>query len=136
MEKMSIISTNDRQITFIFDPSTKLGRECQAYAVSSEAKILAIDLTKTKIADTEWVEIAERIGKTVPELIAKDHPAFTNLYGEGIELDNTDALKVLNKNPETLVYPIAIRGDKAVMAHTFSDILKLIKPDSSDAKIP
>ena len=129
MEKMSIISTNDRQITFIFDPSTKLGRECQAYALSSEAKILAIDLT-------EWVEIAERIGKTVPELIAKDHPAFTNLYGEGIELDNTDALKVLNKNPETLVYPIAIRGDKAVMAHTFSDILKLIKPDSSDVKIP
>ena len=50
--------------------------------------------------------------------------------------DIINSLKVLNKNPETLVYPIAIRGDKAVMAHTFSDILKLIKPDSSDVKIP
>ncbi|MCF8714405.1 hypothetical protein JM658_06130 [Joostella atrarenae] len=133
---MSIIATDDRQITFIFDPSTKLGRECQAYAVSSEAKVLAIDLTKTKIADTEWVEIANRVGKTVPELISKEHPAFTNLFGENVELDDTDALKVLNKHPETLVYPIAIRGDKAVMAHTFSDILKLIKPDSSDINIP
>ncbi|QLE02602.1 hypothetical protein HX109_13930 [Galbibacter sp. BG1] len=133
---MSILATDDKQITLIFDPSTKLGRECQAYAVSSEAKVLAIDLTKTKVADTEWVEIADRLGKTVPELIAKDHPAFTNQFGEDVELDSTDALKVLNKNPETLVYPIAIRGDKAVMAHTFSDVLKLIKPDSSDVKIP
>ncbi|MCM5663309.1 arsenate reductase family protein [Galbibacter mesophilus] len=133
---MSILATNDRQITFIFNPSTKLGRECQAYVASSDAKILAIDLTKTKIADTEWVEIAERLGRTVPELIPTDHPAFTNTYGENVKLDDDDALKVLNKNPETLVYPIAIRGEKAVMAHSFSDILKLIKPDSSDVKIP
>ncbi|MDG3582016.1 MULTISPECIES: arsenate reductase family protein [Galbibacter] len=133
---MGIIATNENQIKFIFDSSTKLGRECQAYAASAGAKILAIDINKTKIADTEWAEIAERVGKTLPELIATDHPAFTNTYGTNVELDENDALKVLNKHPEAFVYPIAIRGNEAIVAHSFSDVLKLVKPDSSGIDIP
>ncbi|TRZ45269.1 arsenate reductase family protein [Robertkochia solimangrovi] len=133
---MGIIATNDRQITLIYDSSTKLGRECQAYAASSDKRLLTIDINKTKIASTEWAEIAQKLGLSVPELIATKHPAFTNIYGVDVDIDEESAFKILEKHPETVVYPIAIRGDRAIMAHIFTDILKLVDPDSGEVPIP
>ncbi|WP_224482809.1 arsenate reductase family protein [Robertkochia aurantiaca] len=133
---MGIIATDKKQITLIFDPSTKLGRECRAYAESAQARIQTIDVNKTKIADTEWADIADRLGMKVTDLIATDHPTFTTIYGENVKLDEEHAFKILDKNPQCIVYPIALRGDRAVRAKSFADILDLIDPDTGEVPIP
>ena len=130
---MSILAKSERQLLVLFHSDSELGKQCRAQAEASDAKALTIDLKETKITGTEWAEIAEMLGKNVLDLIQQDHPTFKNKYGDTkVSLEDHDAMKVLENHPETLVYPIAIRGEKALQASKTADISKLFKPDTGE----
>lgn len=131
-DDMGVIAENERQINFYYYPDHKLSKESLAYAESAKADILKINLKKTKLTGTEWKELAEKLDKSVEDLIEKEHPVFREKFGKDAKLSEEDAIKILQNQPEVLVYPIAIRGDKAVQARIYSDILKLHKPDTGN----
>ncbi|MGO2358287.1 arsenate reductase family protein [Mesonia sp.] len=130
---MSVLAKSERQLLIIFHPDSELGKQCRAQAEAMDAKVLAINLKETKITGTEWAEIAKMLGKSVFDLIQQDHPAFKELYGDDkVSLEDHDAMKVLENNPETLVFPIAIRGEKALQANKTADLSKLFKLDAGE----
>lgn len=136
-EKMTILAKNERQLILYYDGTSELGKKVRAHAEASGAQLLPIDITETKVAATEWTEVAELLNCKVSELIATDHPVFKQTYGEdNVNLDADDALKILEKNPETLVYPIAVRGQRAIRAKQSTDLRKLINPDTGDIPQP
>jgi hypothetical protein len=74
---------------------------------------------------------------TVDKLIDQDHPIFKEIYGdEKVDLDETDAMKVLAKHPETLVFPIGIRGNRAVRVKLLSDLNELLDADTGEIPQP
>lgn len=133
---MSPKAENNRQINLYYNSNSSLGRKCYALAESSGAKVLGIDLTNTKVTGTDWAEIADMLEVKVLDLIDQEHPIFRELYGEKVDLNSTDAMKILEKNPETLIFPIAIRGGQAIQAKGVNDLNVLIRPDTGGIPQP
>ena len=128
--KMGVLSENERQLNFYYYPEHKISKKALAYAESSDAKLNAIDIKKTKVTGTQWVELAEMLGVKVTDFLEKDHPAFKEKFDKATEVGTEDAVKILQNNPELLVFPIATRGKKAIYVKMMTDILKLTKADS------
>lgn len=135
-EEMGVIAKNDRLITIFSYPNHHLTTKCVAVAKSSKAEVQVVDINKTKITGTVWKELAAMLDLKVDDLISKNHPVFLEKFDEGVVLGEEDAMKLLQHEPEILAYPIGVRGEKAVQAKNSSDMMKLQKPDSKDAKLP
>lgn len=134
---MTVIARNDRQLIVYYDSKSDLGRKVRAHAESSDLKVLPVDLLKSNLTGTEWAEIAEMLGVTVDKLIDQDHPIFKETYGnDHVDLDETDAMKVLAKNPETLVFPIGVRGNRAVQVKQSTDLQTLFDTDTGEIPQP
>lgn len=134
---MSVLAKNHRQLTVYYDSKSELGKKIRVRAEASDLKVLPIDLLQTNLTGTEWVEVAEMLGVTVDKLIDQDHPIFKELYGKDhVDLDENDSIKVLEKNPETLVFPIGIRGERAVQVKQLSDLNPLFDSDTGEIPQP
>ena len=134
---MSVLAKNQRQLTVYYDSKSELGKKVRAHAESSKLKVLPVDLLQSNLTGTEWAEVAELLGVTVDQLIDQDHPIFKEIYGEKhVELDENDAIKVLEKNPETLVFPIGIRGNRAIQVKQSNDLKSLFDTDTGDIPQP
>lgn len=129
---MGVISTDKNEIKLYFHSENRIGKQVQGYVMASEKKILTIDISKTNVTGTQWIELARGLGLPVSALINKEHPNFVNLYGENVDLEEEDWLKILDKNPEVLTTPIAIIGGKYVQLHSPGDFVKYLEPDSKD----
>ena len=128
---MALLARDDRQMVLLYHPDIELGKQCFATALAANIKVLSINLKKDNISDTEWVEVSKLLNKSLTELINQQHPIFKNIYADAKpSLNQHDAIKILNKHPETLVYPIAIRGNQALQATKTADITKLFSSDS------
>lgn len=127
---MGVISTDDNEIKLYYHSENSLGKQTNAYVQASNKKILTIDISKTKMTGTEWIELARNLGVTVDKLINKEHPDFTQNYGKHASMDEEDWLKVLDKKPIVLTYPIAIIGKKYVQLKGPADYVKYLEPDS------
>ena len=64
---MGTIATDNREINLYYNAETNKGMQTLAYLQSSEKKVLAIDLSKTKVTGTQWTELAERLGKPIKD---------------------------------------------------------------------
>lgn len=134
---MTVTAKNDRELTLYYDSQSELGKKCRVVAESSGAQVLTVDLSRTKLTGTEWAELAGMLEVGIIDLIDQEHPIFKELYGdEKVDVDENDALKILENNPETLVFPIAIRGNRAIQAKNASAVSKLADPDSSGVAQP
>ncbi|MGJ8592600.1 MAG: arsenate reductase family protein [Aquaticitalea sp.] len=129
---MGVISTNENEIKLYYSSENSLGKQTNAYVDASEKKILAIDISKTKVTGTQWIELARNLGVGVDQLIDKKHPDFEQNYGENVNMEEEDWLKVLDKMPVTLTYPIAIVGKKYVQLKGPADFVKYMKTEGEN----
>lgn len=124
---MGIMARSDKQFTLIYNTNTRVGSHALAYLQALEDKLLAIDISKTKVSDSQWVELAEAMHKKVGDLIDKRKVEADNTN----EFNTTDWLKILQKNPDVLQHPIAINGDKTVQLENGPDVLAFFGVDSA-----
>ena len=127
---MGVISTNDNEIKLYYHSENSLGKQTYGYIQSSDKKILGIDIAQTKVTGTQWADLARHLGLSVDQLINKEHPDFSQNYDENASMEEEDWLKVLDKMPIVLTYPIAIIGKKYVQLKGPADFVKYIEPDS------
>ncbi|MGV8815808.1 MAG: arsenate reductase family protein [Gelidibacter sp.] len=127
---MGVISTDEHEIKLFFNSGSSIGKQIQAYVLASERKILTIDISKTRVTGTQWVELAKGLRLSISDLINKEHPDFTHNYDANLDLEDEDWLKILEKHPEVLSTPIAIIGERFVQLRSPGDFVKYIEPDS------
>ncbi len=125
----SVIASDSRQLTLIYNSQTSMGKQSLGYAESSGDKVHTIDISKTKIGDTAWVSIADGVGKPLHQLLDKDLSELPDVNAS--DFDTDDWLKLLNKNPGMLQHPIAIKGKKYMQLVTPSEILRFFNVDSA-----
>src|SRR5690606_9845435 len=130
---MGVISKDDKKITLYYHSGTSLGKQTLGYVEASKRKLLPVDISKTKVTGTQWAEIADNLNLEVSDLIDKEHPDFVKNYGSGpIDLDQHDWMKVLEKNPEVLTYPVVINGNEYLQIKNPSDFTKYLGVESAD----
>ena len=133
---MISLAANHRQIVLLYNSNQKSHREILAYAKAAGKYLLAVDVSKDKVAATVWTEIADVLQVNVTDLLHTDHSSYENKYGKGHQIDDTGALKTLQKDPEMLLYPIAINGEKGIEVKLYNEMLKLFDVDTAAIKIP
>lgn len=129
-KQMGVISTDNNEIKLYYHSENSLGKQTNAYVQSGDKKILAIDISQTKVTGTQWIEIARNLGVKVDQLINKEHPDFSQNYDEDANMEEEDWLKILDKMPIVLTYPIAIIGEKFVQLKGPADFVKYMEADS------
>lgn len=133
---MISLATNPRQIVLIYNSEQKSHREIFAYAKSSVKDVLAIDVSKEKVAGTVWTEIADLLDRRAMDLIHTSHSEFVKKYGENHDLDCNGAIKMLQKDPDMLIYPFAIQNKNAKEIKLYNEILSFFDPDTAAIDIP
>jgi arsenate reductase-like glutaredoxin family protein len=130
MKDMSVLARDDKQFTLIYSQNTRVGKHVLSYLQGIEDKLLAIDISKTKVADTVWAEIAEAMNCKIGDLVDKRKVEADDTS----EFSSNDWLKILQNNDEVLSYPIAINGNKTRQIKNATDVLEFFGVDSAGLK--
>ena len=129
---MGVIAKSDREITLYYNSESQIGKQGYAYSQSSDKKILGVDISKTKVTGTHWVELADNLGLQVHELIDVDHPDFIKQYGKDyLNMEEHDWLKILQHSPKLVNYPILIMGNTYHQLKSGADLKKYLEPNSA-----
>ncbi|WP_452219638.1 arsenate reductase family protein [Lacinutrix salivirga] len=119
-------------IKLYYNSKNSIGKQALAYVNSSKKDILAIDLSKTKLTGTQWIEIAENLGVLLSELVNQEHPNFRENYGgEQVNLNEDDWIKILTNSPETLKGCILMIDNAFYTINTPSAIASYLEPDTA-----
>lgn len=126
---MGIIARDENQITLIFSSNTRLGAHTLSYLRGIDKKYLPIDLAKSKIGDTIWVEIAESLGVKVGDLVDKraldTDTTVTENYG------THDWIKIIQNNDSVISRPILIKGERTQQIENPTEVLGFFEVDSA-----
>ncbi|MCX7547237.1 hypothetical protein OS188_04645 [Xanthomarina sp. F1114] len=128
---MGTISTDKKKIILYYNSETPLGKQAYGFVQASSKKVLAVDISKTKITGTQWLEISENLHTILSKLVNQEHPDFKNNYGSGISLDKEDWIKVLQNKPKTLRCPILVNGKEFHLIETPSQITKHLESEEN-----
>jgi len=132
MKDMGVISKSKNKITLFYNSESSIGKQCYGYVQASEKKVLGVDLSKTKVTGTQWAELAEKLKLNVGDLIDTAHADFIKMYGDKKpNLDVNDWLKVLEKNPKLVQFPILIFGENYYQLKSGADFKKYLEPSSA-----
>lgn len=135
MEDMGVISTDKNKITLYYNSESSIGKQCYAYVQASDKDILGIDISKTKVTPTQWVELASGLSIEVKELLDTDHPDFIQKYSKDhVSMEANDWLKILEKNPELVQSPVMIFGEEFHQLKSGAAFKKYLEADSANIK--
>jgi arsenate reductase-like glutaredoxin family protein len=132
---MISLATDLKQIVLFYNSNQKNHRETLAYAASTCKKVLSIDVSKVKVAGTAWTEIADALQLRAGDLLHTDHSSYAKKYGEHKDINCNAAIKTLQKDPDMLIFPIAIQGEKAMELKLDSEMSVFFDVDTSSIRI-
>ncbi|MBD0778432.1 hypothetical protein HPE56_11560 [Maribacter sp. ANRC-HE7] len=121
---MGEIATSERQITLYCNSNSSRAKQTLAFAKAEGVPVLVVDMLKTKITGTQIVELSDRLGVEIRDLVNQDHPSYTMKF-EHHDLSSEDWIKMIQNNPGIMKQPIALRGDITILVETPSDIIKI-----------
>lgn len=118
------MKTHNREILIYYNPESSNDRKTVAHAQSLVPHVMTYAYEKAPSTGTSWQQIIKSLDLHPKELMNKAHPYYqANIRGR--EFDDQDWLNVIKYNPALLKAPIAIRGNKAVLCISATDIYKL-----------
>lgn len=124
---MTVISKDKLKMTIYYHSETSIGKQVYAYAQAADKKLLAIDVAKTNVTGTQWVELAKGLSVDMADIIQTDHPDFIKTYGaHKPDLEAHDWLKVLEGAPQLLKHPIIIDGENYRQIKSTAEFKKYI----------
>mgnify|MGYP006287619245 FL=1 len=95
-----------------------------AHAQSMVPHLRTYSYAQAPSTGSSWQQILRALDCDPKELITKPHPSYqANIRGR--EFDIECWVKVIKNNPDLLKAPIAMRGSRAILCKTPTDIYKL-----------
>ncbi len=126
---MGIYKTNDmkvhsRELLLFYNPQSSADRKTLAHARGTGQKVISYDHKNSRSTTTIWRSILSTMNKHPKELLNKAHPYYqANIKGK--EFDMHGWLNILQRNPDLIRHPIAIKGSKAIFCETPTDVYKI-----------
>ena len=120
------MKTHHREILIYYNPDSSSDRKTVAYAQSVVSHIKSYAFDKAPSSGTSWQQILNALGLHPKEILNKAKPYYQE-HIRGREFDEESWVKVLQKNPDLIKAPIAVRGNRAILCSTPTDIYKLTR---------
>lgn len=118
------MKTNPREILIYYNPSSSSDRKTVAYARSVSRHIKSYSHSSANCSSTSWYQLLAQLDIEPKKLFNKAMPEYVaNLKGK--EFDDEGWLNILKRNPHLLRAPIAVRGNKAILCESPTDVLRL-----------
>jgi arsenate reductase-like glutaredoxin family protein len=114
---------NNQTVTIFYKGNKRSDGEALGYARPLKPHSLEIDLTKDNITSTQLMEIANKLGVSVSELVDRESDMYKEQYN-GMDFDDNNWLTLLTQNPELLRTPIIFNGDQGIIADSGRDVIK------------
>ncbi len=119
-----IMRTHQREILIYYNPDSNNDKKTVAHAQGLVPYVRAYSYCHAPSNGTSWQQIIRSLDLHPKELMNKAHPYYqANIRGR--EFNEEDWLNVIRHNTGLLKAPIAIRGEKAVLCTSATDIYKL-----------
>ena len=122
---------SENEILLYYDPATSIGRKTRAYAHSLSTNINDVEYHKTKFTSTTWRQILDMLRLEPKKLLDKSHPYYQS-HIRGRSYDDEGWLNILIRNPELIIAPIAIKGNRAILCTNPTDIYRLLQMPVSE----
>ena len=118
------MKTHQREIMVYYNPASGSDRKCVAHAQGMVTHIKTYAHSKTPSNGTSWEQIITALNVHPRELLNKAHPYYqANIRGR--DFDREGWINVLRYNPELIKAPIAMRGNRAIVCASPTDIYRL-----------
>lgn len=131
MKELMITRTKKNQINCIYLSGTKFSDQLLAFLQAADKAFLPIDISKTMPTDTQWHDIAIRLGISLKSLI----------HTEDVEHLNKDAthseegwVKILANNPKAFKGAIIIEDERIAHITQYTQLLEFFNVDSAGLK--
>ncbi|WP_198439815.1 arsenate reductase family protein [Pareuzebyella sediminis] len=121
---MPEIATSEWEIVLFYNPNHPGSQKTLAYAMGEGLPLRDVDIIKNQFTGTQLEELAGRLGLPIDGLVNKEHPHYDKHYANA-DFDDEGWIKIMRKNPVLIKEPIAIRGHKAIIVNTPSDLSRL-----------
>jgi len=118
------MQTNNREIMLYYDSTSSPHKKTAAYARSMVSHVRTFEFSNTPSTGVSWRQILKSMNKHPKDLLNKALPEYQN-HIRGREFTMEGWLKILQYNTHLLKAPIAIRGKKAILCESPTDIFKL-----------
>ena len=115
-------------INLYYNSKNKLDKKVLAYLQDLDKKLLAIDVNKTNVSGTKWADISQNLNISVEDLI--DKSLVKN--DDNANYETHDWLKVLDKTPEALKFPIVIHNNNYTLIKDAQEALSFIESSSKN----
>ncbi|QNL21575.1 glutaredoxin [Hyphobacterium sp. CCMP332] len=112
------------EIVLFYDPRSDKGKKTLAYAKSLSNHVNDIDIFNTQLTTTIWKEIINRLNLKPKELMDRSSKYYHE-HIKGHEITMQGFLDIFVHNPAIIVGPIAMKGNRAILCKTPTDILKV-----------
>ncbi len=122
------MKTHPREILIYYNPDSSNDKKTVAHAQGLVNHVRTYSFDKAPSSTTSWRQIVRSLGVHPKELMNKAHPYYQENI-KGREFDDEDWLNVIRYNTGMLKAPIAIRGHKAVLCTSATDVYKLTDAD-------
>ena len=123
------MKTHKREILIYYNPTSSSDRKTVAHAQSMVPHLKTYSFDQSPSTGTSWQQIVKSLGLHPKEMLNKAHPYYQK-HIRGRDFDEESWVKVLKNNPELIKAPIAIRGNRAILCSTPTDIYKLTKREA------
>lgn len=118
------MKAHPREILIYYNPESSNDRKTVAHAQGLANHIQTYSFDKAAATGTNWLRILNALEVRPKDLLNKAHPFYQNNI-RGRDFNEDDWAQVLRRSPFLLKAPIAMRGGKAVLCNTATDIYKL-----------
>ena len=120
------MKTHQREILIYYNPESGSDRRTVAHARGMVPHLRSYAHRSSPSGGTSWLQIIQSLDLHPKELLNKAHPDYQqNIRGK--DFDEEGWISVLKHNPQMIKHPIAVRGNKAVLCCTPTDIYRLVE---------
>lgn len=118
------MKTHPREILIYYNPESSSDRRTIAHAQSLSPHVKSYSFEKANVSSTWWTSILTKLNIEPKGLFNKALPEYEEKL-KGKEFDDEGWLNVIKKHPHLLRSPIAMRGSKAILCDSPTDIYRL-----------
>ncbi len=126
------MKTHQKEIMIYYNPNSRSDRQTVAHAKSISRHIKTFAFGQTPSTGTSWQMILHSLNVHPKDILNKAHPYYQE-HIRGREFDEASWLKVLQYNPDIIKAPIAVRGSRAVLCSTPTDIYRLVEINKTES---
>lgn len=114
----------ENEILIYYDRNSSRAKKVLAYARAITPHVNEVEYHKTQFTATMWRQLLNRLSLEPKSLLNKANPYY-QLNLRGRDFDDEGWLNILIKNPDLIKAPIVVKGDRAILCNSPTDILKL-----------